>query len=384
MNDSNPIFSMSMIFWLSQSIVFLIVAVPTFRFIYYGWELRRQEFVNRFGASATDAYLLKFWPNHYTNDTKKSNASSKFIVVYNRISGRKNYILPILLLVISLILIQSFVIQYAIRFGYEQYIQSYMGYKNAETGVFREAVWHLPLTTLNATFYPFPPLIMNKAAMTAEAGAYLAVVQIVIYGYKTRTLLSSDLLWASFRIAIAIPLGIAVGGIVAGPLGGLISFGLGALPIDAIIKLLRRITARSVNQAEARDSDDLLMMNGVTPDVSARLKDEGIYAPQQLVATDPVSLAIRTGLSFDFVLGLVAQAQLWSYFGSAVTKLTPIGCGDARMIYRFFRPGAVPPAGIRTAIAQALAIEETALTAVLVEIAGDSFTKFLYDLNELA
>jgi hypothetical protein len=177
-----------------------------------------------------------------------------------------------------------------------------------------------------------------------------------------------------------------VSAVAGAPLGGLVSFGLGAFPISAVIKLLRRLTARSLKAREEADRDDLLKMTGVTGDVSARLNDEGVFSPQQLADTDPVSLAIRAGLSFDFVLNLVAQSQAWSFIGDTTAKMAPLGFGDARAIRKFFGDTpAPPPAAARISVLVALAtatgIDAGALEQSLQLIANDPFTQFLTELG---
>jgi hypothetical protein len=47
---------------------------------------------------------------------------------------------------------------------------------------------------------------------------------------------------------------------------------------------------------------------------------------------DPLS--VRTGLPFDFILDLVAQAQAWRYLGRATEVLGKLGLGNALSICR--------------------------------------------------
>jgi hypothetical protein len=380
MDQQFHLLAISVTFWVSEAIVFLIVMVPVSRFFTYGWKIRKEDFTNRIEGKQISTYLDRFWASTIDrNRWRILSQPQQFSRVYDVIAGRRIYLMPIALLAACLLLFGGLAVQSAIRMGYEWYVQSYMAAEAAEKDVFTQTINHAHLETLNSIFTPFPPLLLNVSALTAVAGAYLAVVQIAIFGYKTRTLLSSDLLWASFRLVIAIPLGYAVSSVVAQPLGGLIGFGLGAFPIDSVIKLLRRLTSRSFNEAEVHDHDDLLKMIGVTPDISSRLNDEGIFAPSQLADTDPVSLAIRAGLSFDFVLNLVAQSQVWSFLADTTAKIAPLGYGDARTIRRFF---ATPQVGavsgqILSALAEATGIDAQALQPVLTVIANDPFTEFL-------
>ncbi len=333
------------IFWISEAIIFFIVMAPASRFFAYGWAIRKQEFTNRIAGKSIGLYLDRFWASTVKRRKWTSaRQDDQFSNVYDIVAGRRIYVVPMFLLGVCLLLFGGLASECAIRLGYEWYLQTYISTKSLEAGVFGDKLVHLPIDTLNGLFAPFPPLLLNLSALSAVAGAYLAVVQTVIFGYKTRTLLSSDLLWASFRLVIAIPLAYAVSGVAAAPLGPLVGFGLGAFPIGPLVHLLRRLTSQSLNDAEADDRDDLLKMTGVTPGVSGRLNEEGISSPQQLANTDPVSLAIRAGLSFDLVLNLVAQSQVWCFVGDTAAKMAPLGFSDARMVRRFFAtPKAADP-----------------------------------------
>jgi transposase InsO family protein len=128
-------------------------------------------------------------------------------------------------------------------------------------------------------------------SFAAISGAYLFVVGVAIQGYRARTLLNSDLLWCSFRM------------------------------VD-----------KTLNQSEAETADSLISLTGVTPDVAAALNGKGISAVQQIASMDPVALAVRSGLPFDYVLNLSAQSQAWCCLGSTVANLAPLGLGDARAL----------------------------------------------------
>jgi hypothetical protein len=209
---------------------------------------------------------------------------------------------------------------------------------------------------------------------------------VVIRGYKARTLLSSDLLWGAFRLVIAIPLGMSLGVLAAAPLAPLVGFALGGFPITELNKLLRRLASRALNDSEKQnDQDDLLKMLGVTPDIAGQMNEEGVYAPQQLVDTDPVSLALRTGLPFDFVVNLIAQSQVWSYLGSTTAALAPLGYGDARMVKRLvdaIGQGDTAAINTRRALAAKLELDEAILTTVFKQIADDPYTVFLVDISD--
>jgi hypothetical protein len=171
----------------------------------------------------------------------------------------------------------------------------------------------------------------------------------------------------------------------------LVGFALGAFPIAAINSLLRRLAGRALNDSELKDNkDDLLKMSGVTPDVSDQLKDAGAVSPPQLADTDPVSLTLRTGLPFDFVINLAAQGQVWSYLGATAAALTPYGYGDARAIAKLMDPNNAAQQACLDALARKCLVDDKIqvdaclLTAIFEAIARDAYTQFLVGISRLA
>jgi hypothetical protein len=373
------------LFWVSLAIVLMIILAPACRFYAFGWAIRKQEFTNRLLGKPIESYLARFWQDTITRrKLADTNKDDQFSAVYDIIAGRQLYLMPGLLLTLALLIFGGLAIITGLRAGYEQYVQFYMGIEAAEKPLFADPIHHLALLELNRAFYPFPSIALTFPTLASVAGAYLNVAQVVIRGYKDRTLLSSDLLWGAFRLVIAIPLGMAVGVLASASLAPLIGFALGGFPISELNKLLRRLASRALSDAESANRQDaLLSMMGVTPDISAQLGEEGIYAPQQLIDTDPVSLAVRTGLPFDFVVNLIAQSQVWSFLGETATKLAPLGYGDARMIKRLMDGVAAQDANAvsaLTALAQTLAMDKAMLTIVLKALAADAYTVFLFNI----
>jgi hypothetical protein len=242
------------------------------------------------------------------------------------------------------------------------------------------------LWTENSTF-PFPNIILDLPSFAAISGVYLFVVGTVMHGYRARTLLNSDLLWCSFRMVISIPLGLSVSALTNPALSAFVAFGLGALPIDANNRIIRRLVDKTLNQSEAETEDALISLTGVTPDVAAALNGEGISAIQQIAGMDPVAIAVRTGLPFDYVLNLSAQSQAWCYLGSTVGSLAPLGLGDARALAKLSeRVERTPPPpdneaqAILESASKAASLDKDVLKSAIRNIAADRYTKFLLEL----
>lgn len=373
-------------FYLTLLALILIVLAPASRFIQYGWRIRKEEFTNKLAGKSIDIYLTRFWAETLSRRPLPT-PGARFSYVYDTISGRRLYVTPLLLLTAALIGFGGLALMAGMKAGYLTYVGAAESYRTASHAGAAAAGAYLRQIDLDLAFWPFPPLGLTLSGVAAVAGAYLWTVQTVFRGYLSRTLLSTDLLWAAFRIVIAIPLGLSVGLIGSPALAPLVAFALGAFPIGEINKLLRRLGARALNEAERDDdADQMLKMSGVTADVSAQLADAKIYSPQQLIDTDPLSLTLRTGLPFDFVVNLISQSQVWSWLGAAAADLIPTGYGDARMIRRLMTglaaapapaPGAPPTPDPIAAMAVVLNTDPALLRPVLQAIADDPYTGFL-------
>jgi hypothetical protein len=284
------------------------------------------------------------------------------------------------MLTVILALLGGLVIMTAIRAGYENYVDFY-----AKNAAVTKSLSHLSLGDLDDVVFPFPDIVLSAQALAAIAGAYLYVVGVVIQGFRTKTLTSSDILWCCFRMVIAVPMAISLSGLANSSLGPFIAFALGAFPIEAISRLLRRLMTKTLGEADEQNSDQLVHLAGASPQISAVLAGEGIGAIQQLASVDPVALSVRTGLPFDFILDLVAQAQAWRYLGPATGALAKLGLGSALSIRRLVdRLAQKPPdeeaKAVLTASANLLQLDEAVVKAMFNELAADPYTGFLLSI----
>jgi hypothetical protein len=361
-----------------------IAVIPVMRFLLYQWDLRRKEFVYRFDDKALGIYLSRF---HSVGSADLTvNKLAVFENLYSRLVGRHLYIVPLILMTITIVIFGGLAIETAIRSGSEEYFTFYQIWLPHEgTAASKIELSHPPISDLDAAALPFPNMVLDLSSFAAISGAYLFVVGIVIQGYRARTLLNSDLLWCSFRMVISIPLGLSLSALANPTLAAFIAFGLGAFPIDAITRIIRRLVDKTLNQSEAETADSLISLTGVTPDVAAALNGEGVSAVQQIASMDPVALAVRTGLPFDYVLNLSAQSQAWCCLGSTVANLAPLGLGDARALAKLSeRVERTPPDDEAQAIlesaSKAASLDKNVLRSAIRNIAAEPYTQFLLKL----
>lgn len=291
-----------------------LAAAPLMRFVILDWEARYHEFANRLNNESLIAYLQQFWEKRtikdksfvgwHLGDCEESVTQNQinhsmekvFDAIYYEQYGRVAFVAPILLLTSIIFASTAFSIQ----------------------------IYLNKITLL---------LESPAVAISSIAGAYMYVVSDSIQSVRQRNLNASSIYWYTLRMLLAIPIGIALTYPVTEVVKPFVAFGLGALPMDEILKLLRRLTSKELNLSEsAEKTDQLIKLEGVTVRISSILIAEGVDSIDQIITVDPVLLSIRTGLPFKFILQLGAQAIVRRYLGITAEKLIPLGLADARSI----------------------------------------------------
>jgi hypothetical protein len=297
-------------------------AAPLIRFVIFDWEARRHEFLNRLNNESLIAYLQQFWEKRTTQDpafvgwTEQGKISDGALVlatqeqinrsmekifdaIYEEQHGRIAFLAPMVLLnsVIFILTTLSILV--------------YLQQVNLDLGI---------------NIHP-------AVAIASVTGAYMYVVNDSIQSIRQRCLNASTLYTYVLRMLLAIPIGVALTSPIIDDLRPFVAFGLGALPMEAIIKLLRRLTSKQLNLSEAaEESDQLIKLEGVTVRIASMLVSEGVDSIEQVITVDPVLLSIHTGLPFKFILHLGSQAIVRRHLGPSAEKLIPLSLADARSI----------------------------------------------------
>ncbi len=389
---------MQILFLVSWSAAVLVAALPVVYFLAFGWSAREAEFVNkvrvdehdrpgRLAGHEMEAYFAKFWsrgqaaylrdnpdiagllhdppqwPTRFWGRSQDRAGSSPgagssdpkarvwvlrhmFQARYEELIGRGRYVAPFLLLLVVVAGLTGLVVATALRAGYDQYV----GYLTGEAGL-DTAASHAGVVTghllkmapddvaqLDKGVLPIPRVHLSMSSLAAISGAYVFVLTQLIQQCRARTLVYSDLFGASLRLLISVPLGLSMSTISPSEaVVPFISFGLGAFPIWELRAVVRRLIGAKLQFDPRADDDETTSMLGVTQAVSDVLAEENITCAQQLADIDPVVLAVRTGLSFDYVLFLAAQSLVWCFLGRTAGLLGPLGYGDARAIWFLMR-----------------------------------------------
>ena len=383
---------MLLFFWVSWLTTIAVALMPIAFFLAFGWSAREAEFLNKVRVDDSglgcgeksghemQTYFDKFWSKGQAeyrerhpdiagllDDPPRPPATfwecrqpatpldaaavaayrifayrTMFRARYRELIGRGRYLWPLLLLTVVVSTLAGLVVVTELRIGYEQFIGYFTGEARLDDAAVKAGVTIVPrltikrveLAQLDQAVLPFPPVHLSPVSLAGIAGAYLFVLTQLIQQSRARTLVYSDLFSASLRLLISVPLGISVSSVApTSAAGPFVSFALGAFPIRELGAILRRMLGRLLQFDTRAEEDGTLAMLGVTRSVSDVLAEENITCAQQLADIDPVVLAVRTGLSFDYVLFLAAQSLVWCFLGRTAGLLGPLGYGDARAIW---------------------------------------------------
>lgn len=399
---------MRIFFLFSWALAVSVALLPLAHFLVLGWKEREAEFIDKVHDRVPmDIYFKKFWLDGWTryqeryrtrHDAGEVSPRRLFQTRYRRLMSRYYYILPGVLFLTLAGLLTGLVIATAMRTGYDHYVEYFSIEAKTESDAVRAGIItdnpitlpRIDIKNLDADFAPLPQIHLSLSALSAIAGAYLFIVAQLIQQCRARTLVYFDLFGASLRMLIAMPLGLSLSTLASDALGAFISFGLGAFPIIELRMLTRRLTATSLMAGDPRAAEDqTIAMLGVTESVSDTLAEENITCVQQLADIDPVVLAVRTGLSFDYILFLASQSLVWCFLGKTAAVLGPLGLADARAIWSLMaKPederkevlASVDAHFATLATPQApKSIDTVLLREAFEKIAADPYTLFLVD-----
>jgi hypothetical protein len=315
--------------WVLLSLIVLLstslTAAPLIRFLALGWKERLTEFKGRLRDDAIYAYLAQFWKQRLDeNPEAKSDtlAAERLLnTIYVGGYGRRGFITPLMCLLvvtfIAAVLVTQSGIDACIQYG-------------CVSGTRSAAV--------TGHFAPMGDVTLPQATAAAIAGAYLFVVWDAILQTRRRATNISDIYWYVLRVLLAVPIGLGLSQAASPTLASLVSIGLGAFPIDALMKLLRRLTNKSIgNDESAQVGDQLVQLAGVTVPISATLAAEGVDSIDELIGMDPVLLSIRSGIPFPSVLRFASQAVVRLHLGEKAGQLESLGLANAYLVAEFVK-----------------------------------------------
>lgn len=286
-----------------------LVAAPLIRFLHGGWHTRYEEFRNRLTNSSLDKYLIQYWEKkalderaitkvegEYQVDHEKANAV--FDQIYSQHYGKNAFRMPDILL-ISVIFIDASIVALAA-----------------------------------ADIVKLPSMFDLQTSIAAISGAFMFVVSDLVLQVRRRSLNVTDVYWYVLRMMLAEPIAMTVGS--GGGLTYAMAFSICFLPVDVLVKQIRRVSTKSFGVTEKeQDSDVILNLQGVTVATASMLQAEGVNSIDELIGMDPVLLSIRTGMPFKFVLNLISQAIVRRHLGASAESLSVLDLSTCEQISSF-------------------------------------------------
>jgi hypothetical protein len=327
------------------------LVMPLIRYVMRGWKAKRQDIMDGLDVEARICYFKMFIRGE--EPPARSRASKAFEELYTKWYGRRFFLVPgVLLFAVGLIVVSAVTVTCLHRLGY---------------------IAH-------------PGYTLPDIAMAAFAGAYLWVLNDHIARARSLDFSPADVQWGVLRLLIAAPMGYAFAAIVSKSLGPFVAFAVGAFPLEALTSILRRITEKTLNVATPEDEtrDDIIKLQGVNKPIVERLAKEDITSISQIAYCDPVRLAMRSNLTFNFITDCMNQALAWLYFQEGLHAIRPLslrGASEIRDLVDSIRDSTADDHyDVLLALPRiAAAVNQDPLTLVrtLRQIAEDPYTVFL-------
>lgn len=331
---------------------------PILSFIRRGWQIKKEDIASSLSTRAKAIYLSAFLKEN------ADNPDNKFDEIYERRYGKYRLRTPVVLLAITLFPMALLVAESAVA----KIVSLAHWPANVVAGITNSS------------------LVIPDTAVGAIIGAYTWVVYSLVASANSYNLPPSTVISSVLRLIVAVPLGYAVGSILAASLGPFAAFAVGAFPLSTVQVILQRIATKQLNLDIGTDTrrDQVTQLSGVDPPIADRLQEADISTIPQLAYADPVQISMRTNLGFNFVLDLVGQALAWIYLGEKLNALRPLALRGAVEFLNLMRDLNSKEEEVRAlseraliAVAAKADIEQNAFRKVCQEIAGDPYTLFV-------
>jgi hypothetical protein len=269
---------------ISTAVVATLPIIAVGHFLLFGWPARKQQIVSRFSTRSIDRYKETFCPK--CDFTDNAGFAKEYDVRY----GRRRFWAPV------------------ISFCVAVFFLSYLS-----------IAWVLVHDWGSASD------ATAKIAISSLAGAYVWITYDLITRARQNDIGPSDINQATLRLLISLPFGFAISAVAgeAKLITSTLAFFVGAFPTDTVLKIMRRTAGGAFKLDADSGSDNILQLtkiDGISVPIAERFIDEGVKTILQLAYTDPVALAIRSGMDFPFILLCCNQALVRMYFNDEQIK----------------------------------------------------------------
>jgi hypothetical protein len=358
---------------IATGIVAALPLIPAGHFLLFGWPARKEQIVSRFSDEAIGRYRQMFRPESRFKD------SEGFSEEYDLRYGRRLFVFPVLLFAATVI---------GATYWSMAWVFSH-DWASASEGTAKVAIFSL-------------------------AGAYVWVTFDLILRARQNDVVTADINGATLRLLVSLPFGFAISafaGVLSGTAitlsTGALAFFVGAFPTDTVLKFMRRTAAIPLKLDANTESDgvqQLTKIDGISVPIAERLIDEGVKTNLQLAYADPITLTIKTGMDFSFILDCCGQALVRMYFDDDQIKqvhrfalrtgVEAKGLNDTLTDYdektaaALAQGAAAPPRNPTEAAAQIqlealagkLGLDPASTRFIIDQIADDPYTDFAFEI----
>ncbi|HEY1304777.1 MAG TPA: hypothetical protein VGF24_14540 [Vicinamibacterales bacterium] len=200
----------------------------------------------------------------------------------------------------------------------------------------------------NALGLPQPLLLFVQqtptAALAGFAGAYLWSLYDFTDRFRILNLPINALHGMWFRMALTPIVACFAQALIKDTFVPMLGFGIGMLPVATVMSWVQDTARQRINVNAGKEVEPLWEhIQGLTPDIIARLIEASVTSAAHLANQDPVSLLRRTNIEWRNVLDMMDQAILLTYVGPALEKLRPMGIRgaiEAAILYGRFKTSA--------------------------------------------
>jgi hypothetical protein len=223
-----------------------------------------------------------------------------------------------------------------------------------------------------------------QLALVGAGGAYIWGLVDLLRRFRTADLSPATLHACWLRILTAAAIGPLLGMALSPPVDVWTAFAVGALPFQDMWEVIRsRVSLPSA--AFDAQPPTLQLLEGATPGLIQRLRDEEIDSVQRLAFANPLSLLFRTNLEWNVILDLIDQAMLVNFVGVDIAKLRPLGARGAIELAQLHWAMCEGDAGEREnaaavlkLIAEELGIPESAAMNLAYQLKLDAMVRFIW------
>jgi hypothetical protein len=227
--------------------VTVLMGAPLIAFLCLGWYTRYREFENSLKGAALSAYLQRYWSKRLIQaiqddhtipglsqasppaDEKWRDAADTSLNLCDRLFARiyhEQYGLPAF--------VPPFVILLCVGYAAAALVGCNYSTVPADIASAKTAVYGITQQVLLASF----------------GGALMFVISDSVLSIRRRALNVSDVYWYALRLFLAVPIALVVGG-TDGSRAAFV-FALGTFPVDALLKIIRRIGFPQVTKFEKK------------------------------------------------------------------------------------------------------------------------------------